>query len=184
MSGMERSRRILSWCAATAAATLLLAGCGTLKGTASAPALQAGDAVAVGAIGNYTETPSAGQSAASIAANVLRADGLTDVRLAPDDAGSSALFDTAQRSDGQQKLAWAQSQQIRYILTGSVEEWRYKTGVDGEPVVGLTFELTDVNTGKVVWSATGTRNGWSRSSLAGVATGLIAKVLAPLAPRR
>ncbi|GAB7535193.1 pellicle/biofilm biosynthesis outer membrane protein PelC [Burkholderia sp. 3C] len=183
MSGMERSKRALSWCAAAATATLLLAGCGTLKGTA-APALQAHDAVAVGAIANYTETPSAGQSAASIAANVLRADGLADVRFAPDDAGSSALFDTAQRSDGQQKLAWAQSQQIRYVLSGSVEEWRYKTGVDGEPVVGLTFELTDVNTGKVVWSATGTRNGWSRSSLAGVATGLIAKVLAPLAPRR
>ncbi|ACR30067.1 hypothetical protein [Burkholderia glumae] len=179
---MERGKRARSWCAAALAATLLLAGCGTLKSTA-APALQAHDAVAVGSIANYTETPSAGQSAASIAANVLRADGLADVRLAPDDAGSNALFDTAQRSDGQQKLAWARSRQIRYVLSGSVEEWRYKTGVDGEPVVGLTFELTDVNTGKVVWSATGTRSGWSRSSLAGVATGLIEKVLAPLAPR-
>lgn len=183
MNRMERGKRAVSWFAA-AAAFALLAGCGTLKGTA-APAMQAHDAVAVGALANYTETPSAGQSAASIAANVLRAEGLADVRLVPDDAaGASTLFDTAERGEGRQKLAWAQSQQVRYILSGSVEEWRYKTGVDGEPVVGLTYELTDVTSGKVIWSATGTRNGWSRSSLSGVATGLIAKVLAPLTPRR
>ena len=64
-----------------------------------------------------------------------------------------------------------------------MEEWRYKTGVDGEPVVGLTLELIDVQSGQVVWSATGARSGWSRSSLSSVATSLIGSVLAPLAPR-
>jgi hypothetical protein len=47
-------------------------------------------------------------------------------------------------------------------------------------VAGLTFELIDVASGQVVWSATGTRSGWSRSSLSNVATTLIGGLLAPL----
>jgi hypothetical protein len=80
----------------------------------------------------------------------------------------------------EKKLEWARSQQIRYVLTGEVEEWRYKVGVDGEPAVGLTFELVDVDTGKTVWSGTGSRTGWSRSGLASVANKLIGDVLAPV----
>ncbi|SDH15316.1 penicillin-binding protein activator LpoB [Paraburkholderia phenazinium] len=182
MNGFKGGKRLAWWGMAAVAASVLLAGCGTLKQTA-APTLGAGDTVAVGSIANYTETPSAGSSAASIAASVLRANGLKDVRFAPVEAGSSALFDTAQREGSEQKLEWAQSQQVKYILTGAVEEWRYKTGVDGEPVVGLTLELIDVESGHVVWSATGARSGWSRSSLSSVAASLIGSVLAPLAPR-
>lgn len=180
MNGFKSGMRLASWCVAAVASSLLFAGCGTLKQTA-APTLGAGDSVAIASIANYTETPSAGRSAEAIAASVLRANGLKDVRFAPVEAGSNALFDTAQSEGADQKLEWAQSQQVRYILTGAVEEWRYKTGVDGEPVVGLTLELIDVQSGHVVWSATGARSGWSRSSLASVATSLIGHVLAPLA---
>jgi hypothetical protein len=56
--------------------------------------------------------------------------------------------------------------------------------VDGEPVVGVTFELIDVSTGKVVWSATGSRTGWSRSGLSSIATALIGDVLSPLGAHR
>jgi hypothetical protein len=56
--------------------------------------------------------------------------------------------------------------------------------VDGEPVVGVTFELLDVSNGAVVWSATGTHTGWSRSGLSSVATSLIGKVLSPLQARQ
>ncbi|HEV3423940.1 MAG TPA: penicillin-binding protein activator LpoB [Paraburkholderia sp.] len=183
MSTFQRFARLASWGIAAVASSWLIAGCGTLKETA-APTLGAGDPVAVASIANYTETPSAGRSAESIAASVLRANGLKDVRFAPADAGSSALFDTAQRESAQQKLEWAQSQQVKYILTGAVEEWRYKVGVDGEPVVGITLELIDVQSGNVVWSATGARSGWSRSSLSSVATSLIGSVLSPLAAHR
>ncbi len=166
------------------AAAALVAACGTVRQT-SAPALSARDAVAVASIANYTETPAAGRSTEAIAASVLRANGLTDVRVAPaGTGGGAALFDTAQRQDMDQQLEWARSQQVRYVLTGAVEEWRYKAGVDGEPVVGLTFELVDVQSGHIVWSSTGSKSGWSRSSLASVATSLIGKVLSPLAVRR
>jgi TolB-like protein len=175
--------RPLRWLAAAATTVLLLSACGSISQTAATPSLAAGDSVAVVGLANFTETPAAGSSATAIAANVLRQNGLTDVRVAPADASSNAMFDTAQREIGEKKLAWAREQHVKYVLTGAVEEWRYKAGVDGEPVAGVTFELVDVASGQIVWSATGSRSGWSRSSLANVATSLIGKLLAPLYAR-
>ncbi|MFM0226563.1 penicillin-binding protein activator LpoB [Paraburkholderia dipogonis] len=183
MVGIKRLARTSAWCVAATALALMVSACGTVRQT-SGPALSRGDKVAVVSIANYTETPDAGKSAESIAANALRVGGIADVRIAPADANRNAMFDTNQRADGDKALEWARSQSARYVLSGAVEEWRYKTGVDGEPVVGVTFELIDVSNGAVVWSATGTRTGWSRSGLSSVATSLIAKVLSPLQARQ
>lgn len=183
MIGIKGFARLGTWCATAAASVLLVTACGTVRQTA-APALSAADTVAVASIANYTETPDAGRSAGSIAANTLRASGLTDVRVAPADASPNAMFDAAQADSIGRKLEWARAQHVKYVLTGAVEEWRYKAGVDGEPAVGVTFELLDVSTGRVVWSATGTRTGWSRSGLSDVATVLIGKVLSPLGASR
>ncbi|HEY3598566.1 MAG TPA: penicillin-binding protein activator LpoB [Paraburkholderia sp.] len=182
MNNVKGWSRSIQWLAAVAATALLLGACGSVRQTA-APALAAGDSIAVVPLANFTETPAAGSSATAIAANVLREYGLADVRVAPADASTNAMFDTAQREIGEKKLAWAREQHVKYVLTGAVEEWRYKAGVDGEPVAGVTFELIDVASGQVVWSATGSRSGWSRSSLANVASSLIGKLLAPLGSR-
>ncbi|WP_118179754.1 penicillin-binding protein activator LpoB [Paraburkholderia phosphatilytica] len=178
---MKGTAGLIKWSAALAASVMVLGACGSIRQTAT-PSLAADDSVAIASIANFTETPAAGSSAAALAANTLRANGLKDVRVAPADKNESALFDTAQREDAQKKLAWARGQHVKYLLTGAVEEWRYKVGVDGEPVAGVTFELVDVASGQTVWSATGTKSGWSRSSLASVASSLIGGLLAPLHP--
>ena len=180
MNAIKQTGRLATWCALAAVSAVMVSACGTIRETSAVPTLGAGDSVAVGSVANYTETPDAGHSAETIAANVLRTNGITDVRLAPADAPSNSLFDTASRGNSDKKLDWARSQQIRYVLTGAVEEWRYKVGVDGEPVIGVTFELVDVQSGKVVWSGTGSREGWSRSGLMNVAQKVIGNVLAPL----
>jgi polysaccharide biosynthesis protein PelC len=180
MYGIKRLARTSALGIAATALALAMSACGTVRQTAAAPTLTHADKVAVVSIANYTETPDAGHSAESIAANTLRAGGIADVRIAPSETNRNSLFDSSQRGDGEKSLEWARSQNARYVLTGAVEEWRYKTGVDGEPVVGVTFELIDVSNGAVVWSTTGTRTGWSRSGLSTVATSLIGKVLAPL----
>ena len=182
MNNMKRWSGLIKWSAAVTATALVLGACGSIRQTGS-PALGARDSVAVVSMANFTETPAAGSSAAAIAANTLRANGLTDVRIAPVDASANAMFDTAQRELGEKKLAWAREQHVKYVLTGAVEEWRYKVGVDGEPVAGVTFELIDVASGQVVWSATGSKSGWTRSSLASVASSLIGSLLSPLRSR-
>ncbi len=68
---------------------------------------------------------------------------------------------------------------MRYAISGSVEEWRYKTGLDGEPAVGLSLRLVDLTSGEVLWSGSAARSGWSRESLSGTAQ----KVLEELASR-
>jgi polysaccharide biosynthesis protein PelC len=179
---MINIKGLTSWVAAAAASALLLGACGSIR-QAGSPTLESKDSVAVVTMANFTETPAAGSSAAAIAANTLRQNGFSDVRMAPVDPAANAMFDTAQRDIGEKKLAWAREQRVKYVLTGAVEEWRYKVGVDGEPVAGVTFELIDVASGQVVWSATGSKSGWTRSSLSSVASSLIGNLLSPLRTR-
>lgn len=46
-----------------------------------------------------------------------------------------------------------------------MEEWRYKSGLDGEPAVGITLEIRNADDNRVVWSGTSARTGWGRESL-------------------
>ncbi len=185
MSSMRKKvgLRSIPWFIVLAASVLALGACSSIRRTSDAPALTARDSVAIAPIANFTETPAAGSSAATIAAGVLRAGGLSDVQMVPTSSQDNALFDTAGRGADEEKLAWAREHHVKYLLSGAVEEWRYKAGVDGEPVACVTLELVDSASGQVVWSATGSRTGWSRSSLSSVASSLIGGLLAPLRPR-
>jgi hypothetical protein len=76
-------------------------------------------------------------------------------------------------------MDWAKEQGARYAVTGTVDEWRYKVGVDGEPAVGVALQIVEIDGGKVVWSGVGGQSGWSRESLSGVAQELIKSLLVP-----
>jgi polysaccharide biosynthesis protein PelC len=135
---------------------------------------------------NHTETPGAGQRASAVVETVLRTRGIADVQGAPvalSAQSADALFEAAdaQAQLRDKALAWARSSGARYAVGGTVTEWRYKVGVDGEPAVGLTLQVTDLATGRVVWSAAGGRTGWSREALSAVAQKLARELTAPLA---
>lgn len=164
----------------TALASLgLLGACSTVD-VSSGPGFAAADGLAVLPIANYTETPEAGQRVRSIAQSLLYQKGFTNLQSYPQDETTDLLMAGSADRMQQQALEWARSSGARYALTGSVQEWRYKVGLDGEPAVGVTFHLVDVSNAAVVWSATGSRSGWSRSSLAGVGQTLIKEMLDPL----
>jgi polysaccharide biosynthesis protein PelC len=161
------------------ALALTLGACASID-SSPVPPLSAKTGWVVLPLENLTDTPLAGQRAAALAASLLSARGFDGVTRYADGGDGETLFDPA-RSDLRQKgLEWARGEHARYALTGSVIEWRYKVGVDGEPVVGLTLQLLDVDSGKVIWSASGTRAGWGRDSLSSVAAGLEQRMLAPL----
>ncbi|TDR73616.1 penicillin-binding protein activator LpoB [Paludibacterium purpuratum] len=179
-------RNRLVYMLSLAGLTLGLAGCAGIQ-VSPTPALSSAQNWAVLPLENLTDTPMAGQRAAALAASLLSAEGLDGVQRYVADSGEETLFEPAAADLRAKSLAWARTRHAPYALTGSVVEWRYKVGVDGEPVIGLTLQLIDVDSGKVVWSATGHREGWGNDSLAGVATALERKLLAPLtdaAPRR
>jgi hypothetical protein len=45
--------------------------------------------------------------------------------------------------------------------------------------VGLTLQLIEVSSGKVVWAAAGAKSGWSREALSAVAQKLMRNLLSP-----
>ncbi|SAK46609.1 hypothetical protein AWB81_00496 [Caballeronia arationis] len=162
------------------AAALTLNACAVVDHGDAVTGVSKDDSFTVLPIVNQTETPQAGQRAASIAQSLLASSGFRQMTRYPATGDEENLFDPARPDAAAKALDWARSQKIRYALTGTVTEWRYKVGVDGEPAVGLTFDVIDVESGKVLWSAAGSRAGWSRDALSGVAQKLEKQLLAPL----
>ncbi len=131
-------------------------------------------------IANHTETPQAGLRAEAIAGTVLRSIGVANLERYPASLNAEMLLDPAERKLAEQALTWARGKDARYALTGAVDEWRYKVGVDGEPAVGLSLQVIDVKSGAVVYSASGGKSGWSREALSAVAQKLLRELLADL----
>lgn len=157
-------------------ALLLLSACSTLdRGTA--PALERQATWVVLPFANHTETPLAGNRAEAIAQALLHAQGVGKVLRYETGPQQEALFDAGDSKRQQEALDWARERQARYALTGAVDEWRYKVGVDGEPAAGVTLQIIDIGSGDILWSGTGGKSGWSREALSAVAQKLIRDLL-------
>lgn len=162
--------------AASALVLCALTACSTVD-RGRAPALQANAEWTVLPFANHTETPMAGNRAESVAEALLHARGVGKVKRYTSTAQQEALFDAGDNKRQEQALAWAREQGVRYALAGTVDEWRYKVGVDGEPAAGITLQIIDVQSGDILWSGAGGKSGWSREALSAVAQKLIRELL-------
>jgi len=128
---------------------------------------------------NHTETPQAGLRADAVVESLVRIR-RPELTRYPADLNPETLFEQNDVKLLERSLAWARAQGARYAVTGMVDEWRYKVGVDGEPAVGLTLQVLDVESGRVLWNAVGAKTGFSRESVAGVAQKLAREMLEPV----
>lgn len=133
---------------------------------------------------NYTQTPQAGEKAAAITAGLLQAYDIKQVVIYRRQGACQTILACPhqQLSDTQIRL-WARRKGIRYVMFGSVNEWRYKVGLDGEPAINITLNLMDVHSGKVVWSSVGSKVGGSRGSVGVIAHDLIGNMLSGMVIR-
>ena len=156
------------------ACTVTLTAC-TTTNTVSTPGavLDGGAKWAMLPIANHTDTPQAGLAAEAITEHLLRARGIADLEHYPPNLSRDTLFEPSERRVVDEAQKWAREKGIRYGVTGMVEEWRYKVGIDGEPAVGVTLQVINLEDGRVLYSASGAKSGWSRESLAGVANKLL-----------
>ena len=115
---------------------------------------------------NNTSTPYAGERVEQQLAALLGARGLPDVLLAPAATSGGPLPIDNGSTEQRRGLAWARHHRARYALLGSVDEWQYKIGLDGQPAVGVTLRLLDLESGKVIWSGAASATGGSREGLA------------------
>jgi len=122
--------------------------------------------VAVFKLRNYTDTPRAGRRAANIVQGVL---------LSEDYIVKNHIDNRDKTIEEMQQEA--QKDGAKYFLTGGVSEWRYKTGIDGEPAVSLRLVLYKTDDLKIIWSATGSDSDWGISSVGTVAQKLIQEMM-------
>ncbi len=133
---------------------------------ASAPKLDPAGTWVVAPLVNNTATPYAGQRAARLIQALLTQRPGAQVLIAPASADASGLpLDNGQAAE-QAAHTFAVSQNARYLVSGSVDEWHYKIGLDGQPAVGFTVSVTDLGSGKVIWTGAASASGGSREGVA------------------
>jgi len=117
-------------------------------------------------LNNYTDTPRAGLRAANIVEGVLLSRGYHINSKLKEKTPSLKKAQDIAKIDGS-----------KYFIYGGVSEWRYKTGIDGEPAVSLQLSLYQSSDGKLIWSSTGSDNDWGNASIGTTAQNLIEKML-------
>lgn len=116
---------------------------------------------------NYTDTPLAGYTIASIIEGSLRAQGLKISER------NWSFKDREPTKEELENIFKKASKNGDYIITGTVNEFRYKTGIDGEPAVSLSIFVYDAQKGIVVKGASAAASGWAHESLGTVVQKLI-----------
>lgn len=158
--------------------TLLLGACAAMDQAESAKPLDRNAKWALLPISNHTDVPQAGLRAETITEVLLRSRHIGNLRRYPPTLNSDSLFEPAERKMSVDALNWAHEQGVRYAVTGAVDEWHYRVGIDGEAAVGMTLQIVDLADGdRVVWSAAGGKSGWSHEALSSVAQKLINDLL-------
>ena len=174
----RQTRSILRWMGTLATALLLgmATGCSTLTST-SAVSADATQGWALLPINNLSVTPQADSQALIMLETQLRTHGVEKVAVyAPLQTVSlRTLLNPASQLN--EAMDWARQSGYRYALTGTINEWNYRSGADKEPVVGMNMKLVDITTGEVLWQANAARTGWGYASLPALADTVLADLL-------
>jgi hypothetical protein len=115
---------------------------------------------------NYTDTPRAGMRAASIVEGMLITKGY---KVKSHINGKTLSLKKAKKI--------AKHDGSKYFMFGGVNEWRYKTGIDGEPAVSIQCNLYKTKNMKLVWSATGSDSDWGNASIGTTAQDLLTEMI-------
>lgn len=162
---------------------LALNGCSTLHQGVREAAPLAETWVVIPFVNN-TETPFAAERAEAISTALLYARGVQRVVTMPlVSTGDTDILPDRGLKRREAGMEWAKKQGIRYALVGTVTEWRYKVGLDGEPVAGMTLQLIDLSDGKVLWSGSAGKSGWSREAVSAVAQQVLEQLISTIALR-
>ena len=135
-------------------------------------------------VANYAETPQAGERVEALLETVLHGEGVANLDRYPPLKEDDTHLIMSERQRYEESLGWARGQHYDYAVTGSVEEWRYKSGLDGDPAVGLTIRVVQPGNGRVLWSASGTRTGGGAGNVSGTALELLGILLDDLSLTR
>lgn len=142
---------------------LMITGCSSQM-SSSSPKLDASQVIYIMPLTNQSSMPMAQAQVEQLLASVLADRGLR-VEMYP----KQQVNDLQASIEPELRLAeartWLANKSQGYVIYGAVQEWQYKYGLDGEPAVGITLQVTDLQ-GQVLWRGAIAQSGWGRESLA------------------
>ena len=128
---------------------------------------------------NFSGSAFASEQAEEITASVLKEEEINVTLYQVENINAlDSVLDPSIKAMAAKK--WLNQQNADYIVTASVSEWRYKSGLDAEPAVGITLKIIEVSTNKVLWQGTGARSGWGRENLAQTGMEVISEIIEEL----
>ncbi len=133
--------------------------------------LEKGPTFAVIPFENNTETPLAGLRVASIAEGVASSKGYNVKRVMAYEQKEYT------QEDIMNIINTLKDKNIDYVITGSVNEFRYKAGIDGEPAVSITLRIFSLKEDKWVYVATASRSGWYFQSVSTLAQSILNRII-------
>lgn len=154
--------------------SLLLTGC-TITRVQAGETLSLRSRWVVLPFSNLADTPRAGERVASISGSILRIRGVQELLEYRDAREMLPELDDGHRL--QDAITWAKAAGYSYGVTGTVEEWRYRGGTDGDPAVGVNLRVIDLVSGRTLWTASGSRAGWQQDTASGTAQRLLGQLL-------
>ncbi len=137
---------------------------------------------------NATPNPNAGRAMSEITSTSLMAHGLPLIQS--EDAIRQSQ-NALEAEDASLPIDMARTLRASHALMGTVHEYRYKSDMDGSPVVGLTMRLVETAGGETVWQGSSTRSSGYFGSLTRTAQGAVDNLMeqmlgraAPEQPRK
>ncbi len=159
---------------------LALSGCAGMDVRSARPIVPSGGAEwAVLPFANNTETPMANSRAAAMGASILQTDSQHVVGSLPISSRTWAVLGGDWKKEYAAGLSAARRDGAQYALSGSVDEWGYRAGINAEPVVTMTLWVVDVSTGQTIWTGIGSAHGGTlgRGGAGGIAQGLMQRLI-------
>ena len=124
-------------------------------------------------LSSYTGARTGSKGAASSSAG-------KDAKGAKENREADGELELDERQHYERVVAWARERKFAYGIGGSVQEWRYRAGTEGEPAVGLTLRVVDLASGRIVFTAAGASPTPGRGSLSGATQDLLRTMLKKL----
>ena len=157
------------------ASALMLAACSSYNFPDS-PELESKKQWVVMPFNNYSGSAFASEQAEEIVVSVLKSEDVNIKIYKVSDLNTlDSVLDPSLKIKAAQK--WLANQDADYIVTASVAEWKYKSGLDADPSVGIILKVLDASNNEVLWQGTHVKSGWGRDSLALVGMDVVSEIV-------
>lgn len=154
---------------------LLLSSCAsTIETSSRSVALPRGASILLPVYENATSNENAGLALAELTGTALMSRGYSVHQLERPDV---LLIDPGAAPNLATYRSLARSKGAQFILLGTVQEYDFKTDLDGSPAVGITLKVIDPSTGAVLHQGSASKVGHFSSSLTSTAQKAVADLL-------